>query len=889
MLLLTGPPGSGKTRRVLEMFRQSAPGARLLVPTATMAEHVRHGLAREGRPIRPSAVQTLAQFIERWTRDLPQVADAVLRCLVEEALGHLSPAAFNAVADRPGFLSAVVDRIEELDSAGCDAARLAGFLRSAPSAWECGPDFQAVYARVETVLRLRGEGTRSARVRLAARRFGGLAGIPRVFVDGFFTFSEAELSLLESLAAHNEMVITLPRWPESERARARLVALGLVERECLPERHEPRRVLVAAPTRERETIEIARRIIELHGELRGAGREFREMGIVVRSRSPYVPALRATLERFRIPARFYFAETLDRQAPVPYLIALVDAMLGGWDYAATLAALRLLPAGPALDALEFRIRERLPGRGLEALAALTTDPELLGRLQAAAELDSLRDGAAEASAWAERAGKLPDLAVAPEIVDGVPHDRVLLWRAQASAIAAFQAAMDLTAAALRDHPPPLRFADFWRHAREALAMTPFRVEDNRRDVVHVMDVYEARQWELPVVFLCGMRNDLFPRRHHQDALLGEETRRLLRRAGIPVRTLAERQQEEEFLFELAAGRATELLVMSYPERNESGEPSLLSPFVEDLIARSPVERADARQARPAPARPRADARLAIIADEELRQWLGGKHQVLTPSSIETFLQCPFQFFARHTLDLAKPPPRPRERLTPLLQGAILHRALAQWGRGAGPLEELFETIFAAECARHGVPAGFHHEAVRRELRRSLGALEREGTPGDAVEVHTELAFTLTLPGGPGIRGRLDRVEILANGRARIIDYKYSRRDRLKQIVEEHEQGRRVQAGLYLLAARDSFRREPQEMLLCGLRREPLREGWSTSADVARLIALAEEKSRAAAAGVGEARIRPAPADEEQCVLCAYRDICRVESQPAAEAAGGQAP
>src|SRR5437867_3300445 len=82
MLLLTGPPGSGRTSHILAEFRQAlrrdASDIRLLTPTATMAEHLRHKLAREGLVLRPHLVQTLSQFLTPWVEDLPQISPAAL-------------------------------------------------------------------------------------------------------------------------------------------------------------------------------------------------------------------------------------------------------------------------------------------------------------------------------------------------------------------------------------------------------------------------------------------------------------------------------------------------------------------------------------------------------------------------------------------------------------------------------------------------------------------------------------------------------------------------------------------------------------------------------------------------------------------------------------------
>ena len=98
MLLLTGPPGSGRTSHVLAEFRQAlrrnASDSRLLVPTATMAEHLRHLLAREGFVLRPNLILTLSQFLAPWVEDLPQTTPAALYLLVERVALRLEPPEF---------------------------------------------------------------------------------------------------------------------------------------------------------------------------------------------------------------------------------------------------------------------------------------------------------------------------------------------------------------------------------------------------------------------------------------------------------------------------------------------------------------------------------------------------------------------------------------------------------------------------------------------------------------------------------------------------------------------------------------------------------------------------------------------------------------------------
>ena len=152
MLLLSGPPGSGTTTHILAELRQTlernASNVRLLVPTATMAEHLRHKLAREGFVFRPGLILTLSKFLAPWAEDLPEVSDAVLYLTVEKAILRLAAPEFARVAAAPGFCAAMAQAIEEFSSAGCGSAKLRRLLP--PTLF--GSPFADVFAEVEREL-----------------------------------------------------------------------------------------------------------------------------------------------------------------------------------------------------------------------------------------------------------------------------------------------------------------------------------------------------------------------------------------------------------------------------------------------------------------------------------------------------------------------------------------------------------------------------------------------------------------------------------------------------------------------------------------------------------------------------------------------------------------
>src|SRR5450432_1109104 len=111
LLLLIGPAGSGKTDYILQDFRQALrsgnSAVRLLVPTATLAQHLQNRLAREGFVFRRGLIQTLSGFVQDWAGDQPQVPDSVLYLIVEDAARRVGRPEFARVVDMPGFCASL--------------------------------------------------------------------------------------------------------------------------------------------------------------------------------------------------------------------------------------------------------------------------------------------------------------------------------------------------------------------------------------------------------------------------------------------------------------------------------------------------------------------------------------------------------------------------------------------------------------------------------------------------------------------------------------------------------------------------------------------------------------------------------------------------------------
>ncbi len=898
MRLLWGPPGAGKTHTVMAEVRHLlAAGAndfRLLVPTATMAEHLGHQLAREGFAFPPELVSTLTRFLAACGPDLHQVPATALPLVVETALARRTPPAFAKVAGFPGFAGSLARLMEEFDSAGCGVERLSALVaRLAPGGDIVEEAFLETWREVQAELNrrewlLRGEMLRRQAGMLRA---GGVPGIGRIFFDGFLSMTGPELEVLASLAAHVPVDITLPAWSGAETARETLLGYGFQETRLVERRRVvPSELVVEARSISEEAGEVARRILAEHS----TGRPWREMGVILRREGVYLTALRTAFSRFGIPARFYFSVRAADHELVRYLTAVVESMLAGWDHELLIGALSTPLSGvgatPEGDRLEFTLREELPAQGLKALRGTPLFVPL-------SRLDTWGSGRRKPAEWAADAAVFRALVLPPRLAEPLTQEAVLAARSAATALEAFEGALE-GAAQLMEAGAEVSFSEFWRNVRASLRLTEVRIADRRRDVVHVIDVYEARQWELPVVFVCGLLEKEFPRYHSEEPVFGDAARVRLARAGVPVRTSEERQREERFLFDIAVSRATSLSVLTWPRYNEKGDENLRS-FVLDEFARRPgVSIESARPVRPAPRGELRPAPAAPIHDLELRALIARKHAALAVTAIESFLQCPFQFFARQTLELDAAPRRPEERLDTLLRGRILHAVLADLSRhGQADLAAAFRRF----CDRERVPEGFRREAAFLELKRNLETfLAGSGLPRDW---QTEVERAFELPAGEvTLRGRIDRVDVdPATSRAIVVDYKYSSPEAIHKNVKAHEEGRLVQGGLYLAAVERVLGLKPAAMVYCGLKREPACEGWrcdvpelpatveNCAPDVLReVIDQALARAEESVAKIRSGEIAATPADPDKCEFCDFADICRVESAPARVLAAGEA-
>jgi hypothetical protein len=850
----------------------------LLTPTATMAEHIRHTLARRGLFVRPDSIVTLSRFVEPLIRDVPQAGPALLNRLVAQVLAVNPPECFRALAASAGLRRMLVGLIEEVSTAGGDPSDLAQPVGSVT-----GEAFQSVYAQVERELASRGLYLRAARLAEAARRLRA-QGHPwkRIYLTGFYALTPAEIAILTALEPC-EIAVSLPSTESAVETRRALVRGGFVESE--KEDEPPRSIpsVFHAVSEQQEAEEIARRILGATA----TGHNFREIGVIVRREAPYVPLLRNTFRRYGIPARFYFQRTLSLHSVWRYLAGFLDAVEANWDYERLLPVLRMSytklvePANG--DEVDHKLRSRYPAAGfppeLESLRSWLTYARWRSEHHTAAE-------------WTNELKSLRALVSLPRWTDQVPHEEALAWRELLSALDAWDTALEQVPSLFEPHAA-LTLAEFRTQLGEVAEHIPVDDRDQRRNVVHVLDTHEARQWSLPIVFICGLLERGFPQYHNEHPVLPDEDRARLRERGVVLRTSGERQREESVLFETAVRCATSQLVLSYPRTNSKGEETLPSFLLARFQREHELQPQPALRSRPRSKWPKAIAKASSIRDRELLAALKKARAVLSPTAIETYLQCPWQYYARHVLKLKPPPPYPHERLDFLLQGTILHETLAATEGSPLFVEELFSQLFDDACRAHSLPPSCRTEKVRIDLHGNLRRFLESPPLAGARTVGVERAFNQRLASDLKIRGKMDRVAQLPNRGLVVIDYKYSTKDRVRGRIRSHDRGELVQGGLYLWAAEKEYGQAAAGMLYCGLRGEVSWAGWHVPVfgwqdigeswdpgQLREMMDRAVEISQSVALRIAMGEIAPEPADVKKCDWCEFRDTCRVESAPA---------
>jgi RecB family exonuclease len=544
-------------------------------------------------------------------------------------------------------------------------------------------------------------------------------------------------------------------------------------------------------------------------------------------------------------------------------------------------------APASLDARASALRRRAAPAARAAAAIAAELSTLFGDARASAQLDALRE-------FLVRRARVPDL---PE------PERERLFRTRTALLTLLEGLAD----AHRTHGDLTWSSDDLaatiRRWIEAQTFSPRTGEAG----VHVLDAAAARFGGYDDVHLVGLVEGEWPAAGRRNLFYSPI---LLQPLGWPSDAVR-----------VAAARATFLDLLLLAEQRTAvsafqlEEDSLVAPssLIGDLgkAGLQPMGRADEAMpifaAEALLARPPVSGVLPHAAEEWLRLRIARTgaadaafHGTALPhlprthgvGSVELYAQCPFKYFARHVLRLEEETGE-EDGLTPRERGIFIHEMFEaffdRWqaeGHGAITADDLpcartlLEEVMTPRLAALGpadaalertrllgspVAPGLADLVLRMEAERSVAVIGRR------LEEKFDGVFELQGADGPRqfpIRGVLDRVDLLADGSLRVIDYKSSYPPLALQLAiyaVTAEQRLRGHLGRHWTVGEAAY------IVFNGARVRPIGRNAE-----GRGAALAEAQARfvTAADAIAAGVFPPRPALGHLCNSCAYAGVCR---------------
>ncbi len=256
---------------------------------------------------------------------------------------------------------------------------------------------------------------------------------------------------------------------------------------------------------------------------------------------------------------------------------------------------------------------------------------------------------------------------------------------------------------------------------------------------------------------------------------------------------------------------------------------------------------------------------------------------ISPTSLERFVQCPFQYFSKYVLGLAPlEEPESEESLDPLEAGSVFHRALYFHFKDSIPIREALDRAWGELEERRTVRFPVYAGVVRERMLHSLEAyLEVDRKSRGDFE---PACFEEKLEGeiaGQRFLGIADRVDLLPDGEAfRVIDYKMKKSSRysLKMETGVFGKGSYLQPPVYHLLVSQKYPEAKQELSSSAY-------GFIEGSPAVKSLEGAFPERTAEFEGMltgyldrireGRFSIRP----DSHCDFCAYSAICRKNHMP----------
>lgn len=368
----------------------------------------------------------------------------------------------------------------------------------------------------------------------------------------------------------------------------------------------------------------------------------------------------------------------------------------------------------------------------------------------------------------------------------------------------------------------LALADWPSFLSTLLAMVPAYPADPGRQV-QIWGPLEARLQDADLLILAGLNEDVWPREPRIDPWLNRPMRQTL---GLP---LPERQIGLS-AHDFAQGLAAKRVLLTRSEKTEDG-PAVASRWLQRLEAVIGSRRAEILADRGqryldwarAIDAPPADVPPTVIVPPAPRPPRNARPSRFSVTEIETLIRDPYAIYAKRVLGLIPLDPldaAPDARL----RGVIVHDILAKYVdafRDGVPEDGAARLVGLAEAALAHIDDRPEIQALwRPRFRRMAGwffGFERDWGETSRNRF-TECAGQIDIRAGESVftlTGRADRIDLTAEGRLAVFDYKTGQAPSAAQVVAGFQPQLTLEAAM---ALRGAFPDLPAPEAISGIER-----------------------------------------------------------------------
>ncbi|MBT3877980.1 MAG: AAA family ATPase [Candidatus Scalindua sp.] len=753
---------------------------------------------------------------------------------------------FSEVSDYAGFKSAFLNFIREIKENSLDPSAFKDVLKTVQTGKKHSPlnlkcnELVKLYDRYQQALKNNRFLDKEDLLAQAQSHLNDTAfsDVELLLVDGFHDYTQLELKFLTRLTSLVPNVyITLPHQTSdpvppafrvSHKTYSRLIGLGLkelkldenrrttsqmlrhIEANVFSKTQEPvvsesdsssasLQITVAANMQD-EVEQIARRIRKLTYD---EGYTFSQIAVIFRNIEKYQDLVEDTFTRFSIPVRIYGKKSLKENPLIKAIMNTISIFTNKWQDE---AVWKVLKSNTGIDrnlinTLEQEYLKRGKTDDCNKWLELPSDSELepvSNFLKQLKEIFGKLEGRHTFSHYCDCVTDIKDMfyetsfTLPVKSIDKVNHNREIidLMKSDAGALREFLSLLNSSAMGeLSRDTGGITFEKFIHILESQVNLTSYKKTDRRKEVVNVINVLEARQWEIPVVFVGGLLEKEFPKQIRENLFLKDYYRSRLNAAGkIVLREACEKMDEERYLFYIAITRAKERLYLSYPSANSNGNLTLPSFFLSDIqklfskelrkeitihrnlsnIIPEPEEIITSTDSKsfvyyhlntPCVSereqygkdvalwlynntedeslfREELCALTALIdsynnlriklSDKGIIKKIGEASRRFSPTKLKDYAQCPYKYFGRSTLKLKQILPKSMDLL---MQGIIIHKVLEEYFKDTKDITKIFDDVFKQKT--RGMIIGFEELKIKNEMINTLLTFEYKEKESDS--------------------------------------------------------------------------------------------------------------------------------------------------------------